>query len=112
MMLKYKIEIEGKENPLPVVKFEDKKYELATTFLVGEARTFGAEIVEALDEVCAGKKKTGAFAGNVFSLEIAPETTTICDDISGKECEIGTQDLKKAAEDYRAVYEKLLQKKK
>ena len=104
MMLKYKIEIEGKENPLPVVKFEDKKYELATTFLVGEARTFGAEIVEALDEVCAGKKKTGAFAGNVFSLEIAPETTTICDDISGKECEIGTRALKKVAEEYSAAY--------
>ena len=112
MMLKYKIEIEGKENPIPVVTFADKKYELAATFLVGEARNFGAEIVTALDEVVSGKKKTGAFAGNVFSLEIAPGTTTICDDISGKECEIGTQDLKKAAEDYRAAYEKLLQKKK
>ena len=110
-MLNYRIEVEGKENPLPVVVFADEKYELAATFLLGEARSFGAEIVAALDEVTSGKKKTGAFAGNVFSLEIAPGTTTICDDISGKECEIGTQDLKKIAEEYAAAYQKLLQKK-
>ena len=112
MMLNYKIEIEGKANPVPVVVFADKKYELAATFLVGEARNFGAEIIAALDEVVSGKKKTGAFAGNVFSLEIAPGKTTICDDISGQECEIGTQDLRKLAEEYAAAYEKLLQKKK
>jgi hypothetical protein len=106
-MLKYKIEIEGKENPLPVVKFEDKKYDLAATFLLGEARNFGAEIIAALGEVTDGKKKTGAFAGNVFSLEITPKTTTVCDDISGKECEIGTQDLKKIVEEYWAAYKKL-----
>ena len=103
-MLKYKIEIEGKQNPLPVVTFEDARYELAATFLLGEARSFGAEIVAALDEVMSGKKKTGAFAGNVFSLEITPETTKICDDISGKECEIGTQDLRKIAGEYCAAY--------
>lgn len=106
-MLNYKIEIEGKENPLPVVKFEDARYELAATFLLGEARNFGAEIIAALDEVAGGKKKTGAFAGNVFSLEITPKTTIICDDISGKECEIGTQDLKKIVEEYWTVYKKL-----
>ena len=109
-MLKYKIEIEGKQNPLPVVTFEDEQYELAATFLLGEARSFGAEIVAALDEVTSGKKKTGAFAGNVFSLEITPKTTTVCDDISGKECEIGTQDLKKIAEEYWAAYQKLTKK--
>ena len=108
-MLSYKIEIEGKENPLPIVKFGDKKYELAATFLLGEARNFGAEIIAALSEVTDGKK-TGAFAGNVFSLEITPKTTTVCDDISGKECEIGTQDLKKIAEEYWAAYRKLTKK--
>lgn len=109
-MLSYKIEIEGKENPLPIVKFGDKKYELAATFLLGEARNFGAEIIAALSEVTDGKKKTGAFAGNVFSLEITPKTTMVCDDISGKECEIGTQDLKKIAEEYWAAYRKLTKK--
>ena len=109
-MLNYKIAIEGKENPLPIVTFEDSRYELAATFLLGEARNFGTEIIAALDEVCAGKKKTGAFAGNVFSLEITPETTTICDDISGKECEIETRALKKAAEEYWAEYRKLTEK--
>ena len=107
MMLKYNIEIEGKNNPLPVVHFEDERYELAATFLLAEARNFGSAIVDALEEVTGGKKQTGSFAGNVFSLEIAPETTTICDDISGKECEIGTAALQEIAEEYVAAYEKL-----
>ncbi|MBR1552483.1 MAG: hypothetical protein IJ631_00560 [Schwartzia sp.] len=106
-MLNYKIEIEGKENPLPVARFEDPRYELAATFLLGEVRSFGKEILAALAEVCEGKKKTGAFAGNVFSLEITPDKTTVCDDISGKECEIGTEDLKKIAEEYVAAYHRL-----
>ena len=109
-MLNYKIEITKEAHPVPVAVFEDKKYELAATFLLAEARNFGKEIIAALDEVCAGKKKTGAFAGNVFSLEIAPETTTICDDISGKECEIETRGLKKAAEEYWEAYRKLTEK--
>ncbi len=93
MMLKYDIKIEGKNNPLPIVTFEDDRYELAATFLLAEARNFGSAIVDALDEVTDGRKEKGSFAGNVFSLEITPETTTICDDISGKECEIGTKVL-------------------
>ncbi len=107
MMLRYKIEIEGKANPLPVVRFEDEQYELATTFLLAEARNFGSAIVDALDEVTDGRKQKGAFAGNVFSLEITPETTKICDDISGKECEIGTRDLKEIAEEYVAAYHRM-----
>ena len=99
-MLKYKIEITKEERPVPIVTFEDKRYELAATFLLAEARSFGREILSSLDEVCAGKKKTGAFAGNVFSLEIAPDTTTIADDISGKECEIATKDLRQVVDAY------------
>ena len=107
MMLKYEIKIEGKNNPLPIVTFEDDRYELAATFLLAEARNFGSAIVDALEEVTDGRKTTGSFAGNVFSLEITPETTTICDDISGKECEIGTEALQEIAEEYLEAYGKL-----
>ena len=107
MMLKYDIKIEGKNNPLPIVTFEDDRYELVATFLLAEARNFGSAIVDALDEVTDGRKTTGAFAGNVFSLEITPETTTICDDISGKECEIGTEALQEIAEEYVEAYKSL-----
>ena len=86
MMLKYDIKIEGKNNPLQIVTFEDDRYELVATFLL------------------VGRKTTGSFAGNVFSLEITPETTTICDDISGKECEIGTEALQEIAEEYVEAY--------
>ncbi len=106
-MLRYKIEIEGKANPLPVVTFADSQYELAATFLLAEARNFGSAIVDALEEVAEGTKERGKFAGNVFSLEITPETTMICDDISGKECEIETAALKEIAEEYVAAYQRL-----
>ena len=107
MMLKYDIKIEGKNNPPPIVTFEDDRYELAATFLLAEARNFGSAIVDALGEVTDGRKSTGTFAGNVFSLEITPETTTICDDISGQECEIGTEVLREIAEEYVEAYESL-----
>ena len=107
MMLKYEIKIEGKNNPLPVVTFEDERFELAATFLLAEARNFGSAIVDALEEVTSGKKQTGSFAGNVFSLEITPGMTTICDDISGKECAIETAALQEVVEEYVAAYEKL-----
>ena len=106
-MLNYKIEITDEKNPLPVVVFDDPQYELTATFLLAEARTFGREIIEALDEVAAGRKKTGTFAGNVFSLEIAPDKTLIDDDISGEECEMDTRTLKKIAEEYWAAYKKI-----
>ena len=107
MMLNYRIEIEGKANPVPVVIFGDDRYELAATFLLAEARNFGSAIIDALNEVTGGQKTAGSFAGNVFSLEIAPEKTKICDDISGKECEIETDALREIAEEYVAAYEKL-----
>ena len=107
MMLKYNIEIQGRSNPFPVVAFEDERYELAATFLLAEARNFGSAIVDALGEVTGGKKEKGSFAGNVFSLEIEPEKTLICDDISGKECEIETRALQKIAEEYVAAYHRL-----
>ena len=107
MMLKYDIKIEGKNNPRPIMTFEDDRYELAATFLLAEARNFGSAIVDALGEVTDGRKSTGTFAGNVFSLEITPETTTICDDISGEDCEIGTEALREIAEEYVEAYESL-----
>ncbi len=103
-MMKYKIEITEEEHSVPVVTFENEEYGLAGTFLLAEARTFGREILEALEAVTSGREKTGTFAGNVFSLEITPKTTTVCDDISGEECEIATADLQKIAGEYVTAY--------
>ena len=103
-MLKYKIYVdEGERTPIPEAIFEDKKYDLAGTFLIAEARTFGEEILDTLEEVTSGKKKSGAFAGNVFSLEIRRDKTLISDDISGRELEIATSDLQKIAAEYWEV---------
>ena len=106
-MIKYKIEITKESRPVPIITFADKTYELAATFLLAEARSFGEEILAALDKGAAKDGAAVAFAGNVFSLEIRPDVTTICDDISGKECTIGTKELKKAAKEYVEACKKL-----
>ena len=100
-MLKYKIEIEGKRRPLPVVTFEDERYTLAGTFLLAEARSFGKEIMAELDKVCVEGKSSAEFSGNAFSLEIGPETTKVVDDIMGDECELPTKEMRKLVEEYR-----------
>ncbi len=99
-MIGYEIKIKD-EDPIPVVVFEERKYDLVGTFLLAEARSFSREILSALDEVCVEGKTSGGFAGNVFSLEIAPDMTKVTDDIMGRECEIPTRELKEVVEAYR-----------
>lgn len=92
----------GKEpHPVPIVEFADKRYDLVATFLLAEARSFAREILEALDEVCVRGKASGSFSGNVFSLEIARDTTTVADDIMGQECQIPTAVLRDVVEAYQ-----------
>ncbi len=100
-MIEYEIEMSRERHPVPVARFKDKAYELVGTFLLAEARSFGEEIAEALDEVCAGGKESGAFSGNAFSLEISRNVTVIADDIMGRECEIDTRELRSIVDAYR-----------
>ncbi|MBR3457939.1 MAG: hypothetical protein IKH16_07280 [Selenomonadaceae bacterium] len=106
-MIKYEIKRSGEAHPVPVVVFEEEAYGLAGTFLLAEARSFGAEILSALDEVCVGGRACSFFAGNAFSLEITPSFTKVVDDILGKECRISTKDFREIAGEYCRVCEKI-----
>jgi len=99
-MMKYEIRMTEGKHPVPVVVFEDRKYELVGAFLLAEARSFSDEILHVIDAVCVDGGASGEFAGNVFRLEIAAEMTNVVDDIMGKECEIGTKELRGIVEAY------------
>ena len=103
-MIKYEIRMTEGRHPVPVMVFEDKKYELVGAFLLAEARSFSDEILHAIDAVCTDGEVSGEFAGNAFRLEITAEMTKVVDDIMGKECEVGTKELKGIAEAYCKAY--------
>lgn len=103
-MIKYKIEMHGTDHPLPEVRFASGRYALAAEFLLAEGRSFGPYIISALDDVCSGREVRKGFSGNVFSLDIAPDFTTITDDISERECHIPTKALKRIAGEYWRAY--------
>ena len=106
-MLKYRIEVKNKKNPVPVAVMEEERYDLAGEFLLAEARNFGAEILAALDQAVL-RKKSGSFSGNVFSLETGTEITRIADDISDRICEVPTEEFRQMAMEYCQEYERLL----
>ena len=99
-MIAYRIKRTAGKHPVPVIEFEEARYEVAATFLLAEARSFGKEILAAMDDVILGGEPSGTFSGNAFSLEITPSLTTIVDDIMGKECVLPTKELKGIAEAY------------
>ena len=99
-MIEYEIRMSEEEYPVPVAIFKDASYEMVGTFLLAEARSFGEEIMEALDAVCIGGRETDSFSGNVFSIEISSDVTMIEDDIRGGRCRIGTRDLRVIVGDY------------
>ena len=92
-MMKYRIEWSGQDYPVPVVLFEEARYALAGEFLLAEARSFGPEIAAAL-------AAPGTFAGNAFRLEIGPERTCVINDITGRECEVSTAEMRTLTADY------------
>ena len=69
-MIKYEIKRSGEAHPVPVVVFEEEAYGLAGTFLLAEARSFGAEILSAMDEVCVGGRSCSFFSGMVCVLSL------------------------------------------
>lgn len=99
-MIKY--EIRMTKESVPRVFFENQEYELVSTFLLAEGRSFFREIMEAVDKVCEGREKEESFSGNVFSLEIRPDNTLVEDDILGKECLIPTQELRQILVEFHA----------
>ncbi len=102
-MMNYTIKNTGGKNPVPVVAMEQEEYALAGEFLLAEARSFGKQIIAAMNETSLTPKKSGSFSGNAFSLEIYPETTKIINDITGQECTVPTGDFRRLTAEYVAA---------
>lgn len=96
-------EIKLNRSNLPELVFAEERHKPIAEFFLAEGRNFGEEILAALTSVTNGGKSAANFAGNVFSLTITPERTTIDNDITGAKCTADTTALAQVAADYAAA---------
>ena len=84
------------------VIFNDKKYELLTTFLVVEVNAFRKWIKESFDKVISGRVQYEEFGGNICYTEITPDITTIYDSLSDddEQCEVNTLELRQLIDEW------------
>ena len=84
------------------VIFNDKKYELLTTFLVVEVNSFRKWIKESFDKVISGKVQYEEFGGNICYTVITPDITTIYNSLSDddEQCEVNTLELRQLIDEW------------
>ena len=90
------IELSGGEKKLTVV-FQDKGYELLSTFFFVEVSAFGGWIRENIADVLQGKAELREISGNICGLIIKKDNTvvydTLAEDGAGKRCTVLTREL-------------------
>ena len=105
-MLEYKFRIvklyNGKE--FLTIDFENKKYEILSTFLEDDVTPFKEWIKENFDMVIEGKERKREIAGNVCGVEITLQKTMIYDmlaeDGMGNWCEVDTKELRQLIDEW------------
>ncbi len=95
--MKYSIKISGKRKKIPVVIFEDKKYDLIGEFLLAERSTL-KYFLDALEN--ADKDSETEISGNAFTLTADKEKTTVTCDITDQSVAADTSELKALINDY------------
>ena len=112
-MLKKKfntIELKSGEKKLTVV-FEDKGYELLSTFFFVEAGSFESWIRQNITEVLQGKAESRDISGNICELIIGKENTviydTLADDGKGSLCTVPTRELLNLLDEWSEIVYKL-----
>lgn len=87
-----------------LVEFEDKKYELLSTFLESDVSPFENWIKAAFDRVLSGESEYEEVNGNVCCAEININTTKLYDNLAedamGSWCEIDTKELRKLVDEW------------
>ena len=97
-MLKYTITVKNRHRPLAVISFEDQKYKLLGSFLMGE-RSFRKQILSTI-LLQEQENAENGMSGNVFSLDIKDGTAFVTDDITGESISVSADELYRAAKDY------------
>jgi hypothetical protein len=87
-----------------LIEFDERKYELLSTFLESDVQAFEEWIKIAFDKVLSGESEYQEINGNVCCTEINPITTKIydnlADDAMGNWCEVDTRELRQIIEEW------------
>lgn len=99
------------------VNFEIKNGEILSNFFFSEVTPFENTIKECLEKVLSGKSELEEFSGNVTTLKIEFDKTTVYDDLScykgslyndeDSYCEVKTLDLKRLIDEWYEKEEEL-----
>lgn len=81
-MLKYQLKVTGTKHRIVTAEFEDEKYAPLSSFILSEVRNFGQIITNKINSVINHKSEKEDFSGNIYSLVITPETTTLTDNFA------------------------------
>ncbi len=81
-MLKYTLKVSGTKHRIVTAEFEDETYAPLSSFLLSEVRNFGSIIVAKISSVLRHEAEQADFNGNIYSLTITPETTTLTDNFA------------------------------
>ena len=98
-----KLKLDNNEEVL-LIDFENKKYEILSTFLEDDVTPFEEWIKENFDMVIEGKESKREIAGNVCGVEITLQKTMIYDmlaeDGMGNWCEVDTKELRQLIDEW------------
>ena len=110
-----KLKLDNNEEVL-LIDFENKKYEILSTFLEDDVTPFEEWIKENFDMVIEGKESKREIAGNVCGVEITLQKTMIYDmlaeDGMGNWCEVDTKELRQLIDEWCEKVREFKAKKK
>lgn len=94
--------------PMLTVEFDDKKYELLSTLFFADGSTVCKVAIQKIKEIFEDKISVWEGTGNVYSIRITKETTTVCDIFDESiSCNILTEDFKSLIDDWFSELSKL-----
>lgn len=110
-----KLKLDNNEEVL-LIDFENKKYEILSTFLEDDVTPFEEWIKEDFDAVLSGQAEYRENNGNVCGVEITASTTKIFNNLAedgmGNWCEVDTKELRQLIDEWCEKVREFKAKKK
>ncbi len=101
-MIKYKIRLSKTKKPYPIIEFSNHTNAPIGSFLLAE-RAMISQIIAALTAESEESDDPLSISGNVYTLTVDGDNSTITDDIAETDFECPTQDLREIALAYKAA---------
>ena len=101
-MIKYKIRLSKTKKPYPIIEFSNRENAPIGSFLLAE-RAMISQIISVLTAESEEADAPLSISGNVYTLTVDGDNSTITDDIAESDFVCPTQDLREIAMAYKAA---------